>query len=292
MTRTLFHFSVMALVSVKGSAVMAMASANYPNNTASATQVVASPPHSATYTVMDGATVRVTSSVALGPASTFVSARLGRLGLSYVHLVGGPLALPSSLAASPEIAIGMRFHEEYALQGGRLRLGSGDQPVGSDGARHGEVGPGGRGRPSLVHLGAWYGKSFSLHVIRYGGERHTLLPIFDQFEIEERADGISCLPKDRATTSFIEGPGLIVNVPKLGILETTRLTKSVASGLPRYEGTRVRGGELFVNNLRQANMFFVLVGKTSRTTLMPAHGAPESRLVDGLANLDVTWQPG
>src|SRR5213596_796457 len=112
----------MALVSVKGSAVIAMASANYPNDTASAMQVAASPLHSATYTVMDGATVRVTSGVALGAASTFVSARLGRLGLSYVHLVGGPLTLPSSLAASPEIAIGMRFHEEYALQGGRLRL--------------------------------------------------------------------------------------------------------------------------------------------------------------------------
>jgi hypothetical protein len=269
---------------------MFMAGTQTRTSPATPDQAVASSPHSVTYTVMDGSSVQVTSSVALGPASTYVTAQLLQLGLSYVHLVAGPLGLPASLAASREIVEDMQFHEEYSLQGGRLRLGSGDQPVGPDGARYGEIGPDGHGRPSRVHMAVWYGEAFSLHAIRYGGERQMLLAMFDQFRIVEQADGISCVPKDRSSTFFIEGPGVIINVPGFGILESVRLTRAVARNLPRYEGTRVAGGELFVNNLRRPDMFFVLVGETSRTTLMPHHGVSESNVLDGLANLAVAWR--
>jgi hypothetical protein len=244
----------------------------------------------ASYVAMDGADVEVTSAVAIGPASSFVSAQLRGLGISYVHLVAGPSDLAESLARSPEIATGMEFDEEYDFQGGRLRLGSGKQPIGPDGARYGEIGPDGHGRPSLVRMGIWYGKALSLHVIRYGGRSKDLLAIFGQFQISERTRGIVCVPKDPTITFFIEGPGVIVDLPGVGVLETVRLTKRNVRSLPPYAGTAVRGGELFIDNMGKPNMFLVLVGDTSRTTVVPYAGAPEERLTVAMSHLMVTWR--
>ena len=139
-------------------------------------------------------------------------------------------------------------------------------------------------------LAVWEGSEFSLHSHLYGGESIDLINVFGQFAIGEEPDGLTFLPKDTGRTPFINGPRLLKAIPQFGLTDTVQLTKSVAAGVPRHEGTPARGGELFVGNKGQEDMYLVLVSDAAVTYIMPDAGVEEQELVGHALELDVRWK--
>ncbi len=193
---------------------------------------------SATCKSLDGSVVSVKSDRSLDGTYTSVGvAELKNLGIKYQELTAGPRDLGETMAMDPHIALGMRLDEEYSFQGGRLRIGAGTQPVGSDGDEYWEQGPDGIGRPTPIRFGVWEGDAYSVHTQRYGGEANHLIAVFHEFEISETAEGVSCKPKDYPATTFIDGPRVLKDIPELGLLSIAQLTSTTAKRLPRHRGT-------------------------------------------------------
>jgi hypothetical protein len=243
------------------------------------------------FTALDGGEVQVSSTLPLGPVTSHVGVRFKALGIGQAYLLASRPGLAGSLAESPEVSTGMRFEEEYVLDGATVRLGWGEQRVGADGNSSMEEGPDGRLRRARIHMAIWTGRSYELHILRYSGGSEVLLAMLGQLAITETETGIVCAPKDRASTAFVEGPSVIIDVPGFGLLEAFQLTSPQAKGLPRYAGSRVAGGELFVRDQGTPKRHFVMASDSALTYVVPDHGVSDETLQAGLAELTVRWQP-
>jgi hypothetical protein len=70
----------------------------------------------------------------------------------------------------------------------------------------------------------------------------------------------------------VEEPSVTVEQPDLGLLEMTRMTWRKQRGLPRWNGTRARGGELFRDRLGHDVEYLRLVNQTAYSTILPGDG--------------------
>lgn len=183
--------------------------------------------------------------------------------------------------------LGLSFEEEYGVQDGTLRLASGIQ-----------IFDGVEGRPESVplHLGAWEGSNFSVHTHLYWGSRRDLLGIFSQVQIVEGDFGLELRPKGSAAFARYPGATMLKEIPSVGLLQMRELTGVAARGLPKWRGTRVAGGELFVNGDPSeassdcSKTSFFLVGSTAITFVAPAARPPRG-VLERLGKLEVGWAP-
>jgi hypothetical protein len=81
-------------------------------------------------------------------------------------------------------------------------------------------------------------------------------------------------------------------IPGVGLLVMSQLTRQVTRDLPRWSGTTVPGGELFVDEVPGAGQrYYVLVSPTTKTTIMPTPEAAGDSVPSRLVNLNVAWRP-
>lgn len=240
------------------------------------------------FMALDGEWVEIDTTLQLGPESCNAGVELRGLGIKYQHLISGPLAFARHYALSPRLSEGMRLTEEFSFQDGTLLLGAGNQIVGDDGARYGHVQPDGTIRPGRVHMAVWEGETHSLLTFRYtADDSFNLLSILGHFQITEVPTGVKATPRDTATTFYVSGPKTAVDVPQLGLLDIRKLTPELAKGLPKDNGTRVRGGELFAAKRGDDLLYFVLVGESTVTYVLP-YEVSEGDLMGGLEELVVS----
>ncbi len=76
----------------------------------------------------------------------------------------------------------------------------------------------------------------------------------------------------------------------VGVLEVVRLSAAVERQLPRWRGTGVRGGELFVEARGEPRMHYVLVSDTARTQLVPRDPADPTPALAALETMTVAWR--
>ncbi|GAA2608024.1 hypothetical protein SMC26_17585 [Actinomadura fulvescens] len=239
---------------------------------------------------LDGGEVEVRSAVPIGDVTHSVMVELRALGIKSTEVCAAGLGYADELARSPEIAIGMRFDETYSFQGGRLRIGTGRQPIGPDKAEYWERGPDGRNRRKPIRMAVWTGRRHELHVVQYGGEVERLLSIFRQFQIRETTHGVICTPRNAKETIFYEGPTAIFGIPQLGILEVEQFTKQVARALPGHRGTPVAGGDLYAGQMASGDNYYLLRSRNAKVTLVP--DARPQVLAQALETLQVDWRAG
>lgn len=153
--------------------------------------------------------------------------------------------------------LGVRtFSEEFALQGGRLRLArtsAADSQTGVD---------------DQVLICLWEGRSHALYTHLYHATATDAVGVFNALTLTEHADGISVSPGRNA--AFAEPAELVKEVPGLGLLEITALTKQTARRLPAWSGARIAGGELFQDTLEDQGIFFLLSTGSALVTVLPA----------------------
>jgi hypothetical protein len=242
-----------------------------------------------TRTALDGSSVEISSTVEpAGVFTTDVMTRLGPPGSRRQRFVGGPIGFARQTAFDPEISVGMRLDEEYVLQGGRLQLGWGNQPIGTDGVDYWEHSPSGELRRRPFRIAVWEGIAFSMYAHLYGGESADLLLALDRFTIVETANGLTCTPKDSTTTPIISGPSIMQVMPTLGLVYVRALTKQTAKEVPHHSGTSIAGGELFA--APDPAPYYVLVNETSLTQIFPDDDVPPQDALDSIESMVISWK--
>jgi hypothetical protein len=165
----------------------------------------------------------------------------------------------------------MHFTEEYRFHRGTLRIGIVDQ-----------VDDGGTPVGRLCGA-AWEGSSYSLLAHIYNGSPLELLALLDKFSLTELPDALLVRPKDAQGVVIDEEASVTKEIPGIGLIDVVQLTSRRARLLPNWKGTRVRGGELFVESADSPRRHFVLVTATAVSTIVPDRGA---QLGDVLAELE------
>jgi hypothetical protein len=202
------------------------------------------------------------------------------------------------VAQEPDFGV-VTFVEDYAYQNGRLRIGWSELPRGVDGAEYREFGPGrerGPGNlvsyPTLRWFALWEGSRYSLHLHTLGHRRAgTLLQALHHFVIAETELGIVLLRRGGGSGDYTQGPGLARSVPGLGLVDAVELTSKTARRLPRWEGTRVRGGQLWVAKRHEHERYFVLAGHGSVARVHPDPREDQATVMARLSELSVSWTP-
>ncbi len=244
-----------------------------------------------TRTVLDGSAVEIDSSET--PADVFtgdVMTLLRPFGNRRQRFAAGPRDFALRTAFDPDIAVGLRFEEEFVYDGGRVKIGWGNQPIGPDGADYWEVSGTGVLRRKPFRILTWEGSAYSMYAHTYGRESTDLIQALTQFHIQESPSGLSCIPKAPSATPFIKGPTIMELRPTIGLLYIRELTTETAKTAPKHSGTRVKGGELFIARQGQPDMYFVLVGSSSITQIEPEEGFSSDEVLVRIEDLVVTWR--
>ena len=173
--------------------------------------------------------------------------------------------------------VGVALDEEYDYRGGRLRVGTRVSRTPS-------------GVLDRVRTGVWEGRrqSLSFHL---NGPTTTadVLAVLEELEVEETTDGVRVQQRDGEPLPFADGPTVLKPVSGVGVFEIAPLTSRLARWLPRWTGTSVFGGELFVDDPRGPRMQFLLVTETALASLVPTPQANPDLVADQLASTTVSW---
>jgi hypothetical protein len=229
-------------------------------------------PEDFTHTALDGSRVVLQMSGAAhgGPTSCTAIAHVGRRRLD---LASGVPAHGEARAA----LVGVVLDEEYEYRGGRLRVGAREVRT-----------P--RGVLDRVRTAVWEGRRRCLSFHLNGATTTSdVLTVLDGLRVDETADGIGVLKASGEPLRFADGPSVLTPMRETGILEVAPLTSRVSRWLPRWAGTRVPGGELFVTDPRGPRMHFMLITDTAFASLVPMRGADPDMVADRLASTIVSW---
>lgn len=198
----------------------------------------------------------------------------------YRFLISGDLDLTQPYTSVARYAVGGRIHEftsgdrraatawtddlgirhfddEFSVHGGRLRTArvtNYDKRVGLE-----------------DHLLAvvWEGRDFSMFIPMYGATATDAVRIFRLFDLTEHADGLTVATRDPRRAGIAEPADVVKEVPGLGLLEITALTKTTARRLPAWSGARLPAGELFRDTLDDDTTYFLLTTPSAMVTVLP-----------------------
>lgn len=154
--------------------------------------------------------------------------------------------------------LGIRhFDDEFSVQGGRLRTArvtNYDKRVGLE-----------------DHLLAvvWEGRDFSMFIPLYGASATDAVRIFRLLDLTEHADGLTVATRNPRRAGIAEPADVVKEVPGLGLLEITALTKTTARRLPAWSGARLPAGELFRDTLDDDTTYFLLTTPSAMVTVLP-----------------------
>ena len=180
--------------------------------------------------------------------------------------------------------------EQFSFQHGIVRAGSVEQSVFFPNGSSGEY------VSTNFRILTWEGRNYSVHTHVYDGSTTEAMAALDAFNIVETPDGIRMVRRQPTKAPYYKPPDLLKEIPEIGLLSIQQLTKDVARTLPRWPGTAVRGGELFVSGSGDGancgTAGFTLVGASSVVIVMPDAGASSNAVVSSLSDLTVDWQAG
>lgn len=178
---------------------------------------------------------------------------------------------------------GADLRETYSLQGGQLLVGSAIQVWP-------ELNNSDRPLTSLLRVGVWQGQQYSVVSHLYGGVNADVVHLFSQFKITETSNGIRLEPLFASATRHFHEPSVLKELPSIGLLDIAALTTNETRRLPRWHGTELSGGELFTDEVGAGGRYYVLVGNTARTLVMPSSDCDHSSVLQGLQHLQVSWR--
>lgn len=161
-----------------------------------------------------------------------------------------------------------RFDDEFSIHGGRLRTATvthSDKRVGLE---------------DHLLTAVWEGRDCSMFVPMYGARAADAVRLFDLLRLTEHADGLTVASRNPRRAGIAEPADVVKEVPGLGLLEITALTRTTARRLPAWSGARVPAGELFRDTLDDDTTYFLLATASAMVTVLP-HDEGHARAVPG-----------
>jgi hypothetical protein len=231
---------------------------------------------SVAHAAIDGGLVEIAGPVDLRspPTSVVVAIVAGR----QYEFTSGRLGFGETIAAE----FGISLDEEYAFQGGRLRVGT---ALVADPTNQ---------RENVFNMAVWEGKNYSLEIGSYDVASSGLIALFGMLTITETDQGVTLAPMDANELTLARSggqqPELVKWVPAVGLLEIWQRTAEADVELPPWPGIEVIGGELFVEMKLGGRTLFLLVGETSVTRIYSDEDVSLNLVTDGLEKVSVGWK--
>ncbi|MCO6011106.1 hypothetical protein NE236_39740 [Actinoallomurus purpureus] len=172
--------------------------------------------------------------------------------------------------------LGVRhFDDEFSVQGGTLRttrVTHYDERVGLE-----------------DHLLAvmWQGNNYSMFIPMYSARAADAVRLFHLLRVTEHRDGITVAAQNPKRAGIAEPADVAKEIPEVGLLEITALTKTTARRLPGWSGARVPSGELFRDTLDDDTTYFLLATPTAMVTVLPHEARQAVAVANRLAGLRV-----
>lgn len=177
-----------------------------------------------------------------------------------------------------------RIDESYRMGDGTLYVGN-----------RVEAAAGGRVLARTV-AGAWEGDAYSVYAFASGAgiDNRTIIDLFGALRIVETAAGVRVDVRNEHGGDVVEEPTVTVEQPDLGLVEMSRMTWRRQRALPRWKGTRARGGELFRDRLADNVEYLRLVNETAFSTVLPGDGRRFNRaeLRNAVRHLEIDYVDG
>jgi hypothetical protein len=218
---------------------------------------------------LDGRRVRLTGELDLSrPATSVAKVATG----NRLHEVtSGSLASARAWAE----ALGVHeFTDEFQVRGGRLRVGHVVQRDRSTDLTE------------RVLAAVWQGERNCAYTHLYHARPADAVALFSDLKPVERAEGVQLALGGRRS-AFAEPPELVKEVPALGLLEITALTRRTAQRLPSWPGARTAAGELFRDTVDGQGDYFVLSTGEFLVTVLPEDQKEVRQVPARLARLKV-----
>ncbi len=157
--------------------------------------------------------------------------------------------------------LGVRgFDDEFSAQGGRLRMAKvtdHDKRVGLT--------------DELLAV-VWQGAKFSMFIPMYNAKAADAVRLFELIGVSEHEDGLTVASRNAKRAGIAEPADVAKEIPGVGLIEITALTKTTARRLPQWSGARLPHGELFRDTLEDLSTYFLLATPTAMVTVLPQDG--------------------
>jgi hypothetical protein len=153
-----------------------------------------------------------------------------------------------------------RFDEEFSLKNGKLRTAHVTEYDKRSGVED-----------QLLAV-VWEGRAVSMFVPMYNAKPADAVHVFQLLAVSEHADGLTVAPTNPKRAGIAEPAHLAKEIPGLGLLEVTALTKTTARRLPGWSGAKLPHGELFRDTLDDDSTYFVLATPSAVVTVLPQDG--------------------
>lgn len=204
-------------------------------------------------------------------------------------LCAGPPGHTLDVANEADFGV-VEFEQEYSFLGGTIRIGSSPLVDSGDGAYYFERDAEGNTVPMRRWLLAWEGRSSAFHTQQMGVDRSAfLLNFINRLSMHETTDGLVLDAIDGDPVVYNTGPSLVKWVPRLGIIESFQLNSRALSKVPRWAGTTVRYGELFLAHSTEDDHYFVHLSRTALTWIIPSHNVLESTVLQIVSEMQADW---
>ena len=240
------------------------------------------------YRALDGGLVQVDAPAAIGPVSSRVGAHSPEMRVKALQFTSAASGYAETLALDPRVGRGVTLIHEVEIQNGPLRIWSGLQPIEPDGEEYGEAAAEGKPRTARVHFAGWSAQGFDLLAVRYSGEPEQFLVLLNEFTLAATPEGLTCTPKTRRF-QFVQPASIIADVSGLGVLEIFELAGNKAKSVPRFRGTPVEGGEIFVGSRNTPQQYFMHVSKSTVSYLSPYDAGQPQAALDYLGEAQIAW---
>lgn len=169
---------------------------------------------------------------------------------------------------------GVALTEAYSVLGGEVLCGSTSEAV--------------DGLVMRTRVGVWRGTETSLFTHLSGpSTTQELLDLFAAFSISDHSSGIQMSPRSGRGLRLDAPATVILYVPRVGVIESEPFTRRNAHRVPQYQGTPVRGGELFVSGRGSPREHFLLVTDSAVATISPDEGSDMDAVAAALEEFEV-----
>lgn len=176
------------------------------------------------------------------------------------EITTGPLG--TARAILHEVPVIGHIDESYRMGDGTLYVGSKVEAAA------------GRRVLARTAAGAWEGEAYSVYAFVSGPgiDNRSIVELFGALRIVETRAGVRVSVRSGRGGTIVEEPSVTVEQPDLGLLEMSQMTWRKQRGLPRWKGTKARGGEVFRDRLAGDVEYLRLINQTAYSTILPGDG--------------------
>jgi hypothetical protein len=107
----------------------------------------------------------------------------------------------------------------------------------------------------------------------YNAKPADAVRLFQVLGVTEHDDGITVASLNAKRAGIAEPADVAKEVPGVGLLEITALTKTTARRLPAWSGARLPHGELFRDTLDDDSTYFLFATPSAMVTVLPHKGS-------------------